>query len=149
MDDQLYKIHLEFDTADAEGNELTFNLLPLPKGARMVINPKFLQQLLQLTEKNPEYRQLKAIKVAQTGQGKPLAKIFSTYYVLFFTKKDSGKKRGILISFDWNKGGMISAAWPISFRDEIITTPKLLMDVIHDLGVHPDQYQNVNLLVPA
>ena len=89
MDDQLYKIHLAFETAEPAGNELTFNLLPLPKGARMVINPKFLQQLLQLTAKNPEYRHVQSIKAAQTGQGTPLAKIFNTYYVVFFSKKRS------------------------------------------------------------
>lgn len=149
MDDQLYKIHLAFETAEPAGNELTFNLLPLPKGARMVINPKFLQQLLQLTAKNPEYRHVQSIKAALTGQGTPLAKIFNTYYVVFFSKKEGGKKRGILISFEKDKGGMVNAVWPISFRDEVITTPKLLMDVIHDLSVHPDQYENVNLLSPA
>ncbi|MBN2153714.1 MAG: hypothetical protein JW839_19815 [Candidatus Lokiarchaeota archaeon] len=149
MDDQLYKIRLVFDTSDPEGNELTFNLLPLPRGARMVINPKFLQQLVQLAENNPEYRQVQAIKVAQTGQGTPLAKVFSTYYVVFFTRKGDGKKRGILISFEKEKGGMVNAVWPISFRDEVITAPKLLMDVIHDLSVQPDQYENVNLLSPS
>ncbi len=147
--DEVYKIHLSFETSEPEGNELTFNLLPLPKGARMVINPKFLQQLIQLTGKNPEYRHVQSIKVAQTGQGTPLAKLFNTYYVVFFTKKEGGKKRGILISTEKDKGGLVNAAWPLSFRDEIITTPKLLMDVIHDLSVHPDQYENVNLLLPS
>ncbi len=149
MDDQLYKIHLAFETAEPEGNELTFNLLPLPKGARMVINPKFVQQLIQLTSKNPEYRHVQSIKAAQTNQGTPLAKIFNNYYVVFFTKKEGGKKRGILISFEKDKGGLVNAVWPLSFRDEVITTPKLLMDVIHDLSVHPDQYENVNLLLPV
>jgi hypothetical protein len=149
MDENLFKVNIAFDTADAGGNELTFNLLPLPKGARMVINPKFLQQLVQLTAKNPEYRHLQSIKAAQTGQGTPLAKIFTNYYVVFFTRKEGGKKRGILMSFEKDKGGLVNAVWPLSFRDDVITTPKLLMDVIHDLSVHPDQYENVNLLVPA
>ncbi|NMC07625.1 MAG: hypothetical protein GYA24_20595 [Candidatus Lokiarchaeota archaeon] len=149
MDDQLYKIQLSFETTEGAGGELAFNLVPLPKGARMVINPKFLQQLIQLCSKDPQYRHMQAIKTALTGQGTPLAKLFSNYYVVFFTRKDGGKKRGILISFEKDKGGMVNAVWPLSFRDEVITTPKLLMDVIHDLGVHPDQYENVNLLSPT
>jgi hypothetical protein len=149
MDDQVYKVRIEFDTAEPGGDELTFNLLPLPKGARMVINPRFLQQLIQLTGKNPEYRHLQSIRAAQTGQGTPLAKLFDNYYVVFFTKKEGGKKRGILISFEKDRGGLVNAVWPLSFRDEIVTTPKLLMDVIHDLSVHPDQYENVNLLSPS
>jgi len=147
LDDQLYKIVVG---TDVEADMLTFNFLPLPKGARMVINPKFLSQLISLTESNPEeYSYNQAIKIAQTGQGKPLAKLFLNFYVLFFTKRDTEKKRGILISFDEQKRGLVNAVWPISFRDAAITNPKDLMDVIHDLSVHPDQYENVNLLATA
>jgi len=145
MDDSLFKIVVG---TDIEADTLTFNFLTLPKGARMVINPKFLNQLIALTKSNPEYSYNQAIKIAQTGQGKPLAKLFLNFYVLFFTKKEE-KKRGILISFDEQKRGLVNAVWPISFRDAAITNPKELMDVIHDLSVHPDQYENVNLLATA
>lgn len=144
MDDQLFKIVVG---TDVEADTLTFNFLPLPKGARMVINPKFLNQLIALTKSNPaDYSYNQAIKVAQTGQGKPLAKLFLNFYVILFTKKDTQKKRGIFISFDEQNRGLVNAAWPISFRDAVITNPKELMDVIHDLSVHSDQYENVNLL---
>jgi hypothetical protein len=147
MDDQLFKIVVG---TDVEADTLTFNFLTLPQGARMVINPKFLNQLIALTKgTNPEYSYTQAIKIAQTGQGKPLAKMFLNFYVLFFTNKNTEKKRGILISFDEQQRGLVNAVWPISFRDQAITNPKDLMDVIHDLSVHPESYENVNLLATA
>nr|MDO8108888.1 hypothetical protein [Candidatus Sigynarchaeota archaeon] len=151
MDDQLFKIGIAFEGNEPGNDALTFNFLVLPKGGRMVINPKFLSQLLILARenKNPEYTYTQSIKVAQTGQGTPLARFYMNFYVLFFTKKDNGKKRGIFISFDKDKQGLVSAVWPISFRDDAITSPKLLMDVIHDLSVHPEQYENVNLITTA
>lgn len=150
MDDQLYKIHVAFDNGGGAGEELAFSFTPLPTGSRMNVNPRFLTHLFSQADANSKtYFHCNCIKQARTASGKSLDEMFVNYYIVLFTRVADGVKRGVMIAYDEEKHGLVNAAWPPSFRDEIVRNPPSLIEAIHDLTVHPAAYENVNILSVA
>jgi hypothetical protein len=145
-DEQLFKISVGFEI-DAE--PLTFNFITLPKGSRMNVNPTFLPHVVKLADAHEDIVYSQAIRGGVTGHGTAMTDLFASYYVLFFTSVESSKKQGVLITVDENRQAMVSGAWPTSFRDKIIQDPKSLIDIMHELAVRPEQFEQVTLLATA
>ena len=145
MDDQLFKISIEFHTLDEEERFLSFTFMHLPKGSRMLVKPTLMPHIMKLTDQK-DFIHAACITKAQTTMGRPLNKLFKNYYVIFFTNKESGEKRGIMVSFNEDGEGQVNGAWPTSFRDSIITNPGILKDAILALTTHPELYENLNVI---
>ncbi|MFX0099356.1 MAG: hypothetical protein ACFFCS_07215, partial [Candidatus Hodarchaeota archaeon] len=143
--EQLYKIALEVELPESD-NTLSFTFIALPKGSRMLIKDTYLKQLLKICDENGHYFTISNIKDALTSHGEPLSAIFKNYYILLYTKKESGNKRGILISYSEDNKWLVGASWPMSFRDIAIVNPKDLKRDVENLILHPEKFENVNVI---
>ncbi|MHA1793589.1 MAG: hypothetical protein ACTSVI_13150 [Promethearchaeota archaeon] len=146
----LYKIQLDFttfsDPIELKETTLKFTLIELPKDVRINVRPQFFSTFLRLVDDSENYFHLSCIKEAIDSNGTNLKKIFMNFSVIFFTRKDSNKRLGVLITHDSDENNVVRAAWPMSFRDTCITNPTTLKKITTDLIVHPELHKNVNLL---
>lgn len=159
--EELFKIVFDGDSADTSDDDLVFTFLPLPEGTRLLIKKGYMNKLLELAGQNEQYFFAPNIKNAyNTRTGGPLSDKFTNYYAVFCTAKETGKKLGFLISVEQKNGpggngteeqgkpsgqAMVSAAWPMSFREMAIREPVKALQLIQDLVIHPELFQNVNL----
>lgn len=143
--EQLYKIALEVELPESD-NILPFTFIALPKGSRMLIKDTYLKQILNLCDKNDQYFTITNIKDALTSQGEPLSNLFKNYYILLYTEKETGNKRGTLISYTEDNKWLVGAAWPMSFRDTAIVNPTELKKDVENLILHPERFENVNII---
>ncbi|MHA1684170.1 MAG: hypothetical protein ACTSUE_24750, partial [Promethearchaeota archaeon] len=129
----LFKIRLDLE------QEMEFSFIELPKGSRVTVKHSFLTKLLELIDDNEQYFTTAIVKEARDSQGHDLEKIFKNFYVLFYTVHETRIKRGILIAYDNDNKGLVTGAWPTSFRDTCITNPKELASNITNIAIHPER----------
>ena len=142
-----YKVIFKGTKSD-EGNELdslSLTFKNLISGKYLTIPPQFIIELKKLTERSHNILSIQNInEVIHIGTSQT-QKIFTYYYVVLFTLKETEKKLGYLIGNKKKIGDVLIGIWPFNEQHNEITLEGVHQEFAN-LIKKPHEYSNITLI---